>query len=68
MFAIYRKDIDEFGGIGISDEIFDVIRDHATHKHKERQLVIAWINEALFQVESDWNKKEYTQFQKDLKR
>lgn len=60
VFAIFRKDIDDFGGIGISDEIPEIIEKYTTNK--EKTTVIEWIHEAISDIKGnhrDWSRQEY---------
>lgn len=63
IFAIYRKDMDDFGGIGISDEIPEIIEKYSTNQEKE--LVSRWIREAISALKDDyhdWSREEYNDF------
>src|SRR3989344_3748402 len=66
MFVIYRKDMDVFGGIGISDEIPEIIEKYITDP--ERKLVAKWVHDAISTIKNDWSRKEYVNFLDKLER
>lgn len=60
IFTVFRKDIDDFGGIGISDEIPEIIEKYTTNK--EKKIVVEWIHEAISDIKGnhrDWSRREY---------
>jgi len=66
LFAIYRFDV-EAGGVGLSDEVPDLVQEHATAA--ERRIVTGWIREALSQHASSddgWRRQEYGRWLLDL--
>ncbi len=69
IFAIYRKDMDDFGGIGISDEIPEIIEKYTTDQ--ERGTITQWIRDAISAIKDDyrdWSRKEYNDFLEKLEK
>lgn len=64
IFNIFKKDIDDFGGIGISDDVPFIIEKYATDQ--EREVIKDWIKTALTNIPkrsySDWSQREYNGF------
>jgi hypothetical protein len=59
LFAVFKFDV-EYGGIGLSDEVPELIRVHATAE--ERQAVAGWVREALAGGKRDWGRSTYGAF------
>lgn len=70
LFSIFQKDMDEFGGICISDDIPEVIEKFSTYE--ECGIVITWIKDAREHINklqyNDWSKTEYTNFLQQLEK
>lgn len=69
IFAIYRKDMDDFGGIGISDEIPEIIEKYSTKQ--EQKMVNQWIHDAISVIKDDyhyWSRKEYNNLLEKLEK
>jgi len=61
IFTIFRKDLDKFGGIGISDDVPTIIEKYTTNE--EKKIVIEWIREAIAAIKGDhhdWSRREYS--------
>lgn len=66
LFEVYRFDID-FGGVGLSDEVPEILFEHATPE--ERGTVAGWVREAMPAAggsTSSWKREAYGGFLLDL--
>jgi len=70
LFDIYHFDVD-FGGVGLSDEVPDIILKHASPE--ERSTVAGWVRAAMPPVKKDswsdnWHREEYGGFLLELEK
>lgn len=65
IFKIFASDIDDFGGIGLSDEIPELVVQHTTDN--ERKMVIDWIRHKMSKA-NGWSHEVYIEFLQDLEK